>query len=138
MKTSVHTHHATTYSRIDIDSHADTCAFGDGALIVHMTDQRGNVLPYTEELGPKEDVPIVTASVAYDCPTMYQTYILFYHQSLHIPGMERHLMAPAQVRENDVGVNDTPWFTPQTTRGPSCPTPSGRTTPPQTYISHYG
>ena len=89
-----HTHQATTYSRADIDSHADTSAFGDGALIYEKTEQRVNVHPYSSDMGPRTDVPIGTAAVAYDCQATYQTYILFFPQSLLIEGMDRHLIHP--------------------------------------------
>ena len=59
-------------------------------------------------MGPRTDVPIGTAAVAYDCPSTYQTYILFFPQSLLIEGMDRHLICPTQLRENNVGINEVP------------------------------
>jgi len=55
-----------------------------------------------------EEVPIVTAAVAYDCPTTYNTYILFFHQSLHFPTLNKHLLCPNQLRDYQVTVNSTP------------------------------
>ena len=105
---SVNTHTDLSTSRADIDSHADTCAFGDGALIHHETGQKVTVHPFTEGLESMEDVAIVTACLAYDCPNTYQTYILFFPQSLYIPGMENHLLCPAQLRQNAVRINEVP------------------------------
>ena len=59
-------------------------------------------------LGKVTEVPVVTAAIAYDCPTTYHTYILFFHQSLHFPQMNRHLLCPNQIRSNQIVVNDTP------------------------------
>ena len=82
-----------------------------------MTNQRVTVHPYTSDLGSMQDIQIGTAVLAYDCPLTYQTYILFFPQSLHIPGMERHLICPAQLRTNNVGINEVPLVhTPQNKR----------------------
>ena len=114
---SVNTNYSDTHSRAEIDNHADTSAFGDGALMISMTNQRVTVHPYTSDLGSMQDIQIGTAVLAYDCPLTYQTYILFFPQSLHIPGMERHLICPAQLRTNNVGINEVPLVhTPQNKR----------------------
>ena len=61
-----------------------------------------------ESLGTIKDVKVVTAALAYDDPEAWHSYILFYHQSLYIPSMKRHLLNPNQMRANDVTVNETP------------------------------
>jgi hypothetical protein len=45
--------------------------------------------------------------VAYDDPNTYQTYILFFPQSLYIPSLKRHLLCPNQMRTNGITINDT-------------------------------
>jgi hypothetical protein len=54
------------------------------------------------------NVPIVTAAVAYDCLITDQTFVLFFHHSLFFDSMNKHLICPAQLRSNGVAVNDVP------------------------------
>jgi len=91
-----------------LDPNCDTCTFGKGARIVYDTGgQTVSVDPFLESLGTLQRVRIVTAAVAYDDPTTYQTYILFFHQSLYIPSLQRHLLCPNKMRTNGVTINDT-------------------------------
>jgi hypothetical protein len=80
--TNTNTEHADK-SPAELDSHADTCSFGRNAYIVHETGETITVSGFIDELGTVKKVPIVTAAVAYDDPATYQTYVLFYHQSLY-------------------------------------------------------
>ena len=91
-----------------MDSHADTCSFGPSCLVVHDTEQRISVDPFEKTLGSINDVPIVTAAIAYDCSITYNTYILFFHQSLYFEKLENHLICPNQLRHNNITVNDIP------------------------------
>ena len=102
---------------VELDSHADTGVFGEGALMVEDTGQRVTVEGYSRSLGLTKDIPVVTVAVAYDCPTTMATYILFFPQSLHLPQMDHHLLPPFQLRENGVTVNDIPiQHTPEAAR----------------------
>jgi len=100
--------HTPTSARAELDSHADTCCFGPNAFIVHDTEQTISVEPFDKTLGTINNVKIVTAAVAYDCPATYQTYVLFFPQSLYFPTLQKHLLCPNQMRMNDVVVNDVP------------------------------
>ena len=55
-----------------------------------------------------QNVRVVTAAVAYDCPISYTTFILFFPQSLFLPRMEHNLLCPDQLREFGITVNDIP------------------------------
>ena len=92
----------------ELDSHADTCSFGPNAYLVQDTGQTISVTGFLENLGTVRNVRIVTAAVAYDCPDTSHTYILFFHQALYFPKLDKHLICPAQLRANNVIVNDTP------------------------------
>ena len=61
---------------MELDSHADTCAFGSACLILQETGRTVTVEGFGEDLALLDDVPIVTAAVAYDCPTTGHTYVL--------------------------------------------------------------
>jgi Reverse transcriptase (RNA-dependent DNA polymerase) len=92
----------------ELDSHADTCCFGPSAYIIRDTDKTISVTGFHEDLGTVNDVPIVTAAVAYDCALTGHTFILFFHHSLYFDSMTKHLICPAQLRSNGVTVNDIP------------------------------
>jgi hypothetical protein len=62
-------------SYCELDYHADTCCFGPGAYIIHDTHQTISVNGFIESLGTLTNVPIVTAAVAYDCPSTLHTSI---------------------------------------------------------------
>jgi hypothetical protein len=94
--------------RTEVDSHADTCAFGNQAYMVQDTGAHVNVDGFVSSIGTVQHVAICTMAVAYDCPTNLQTYILFFPQALYTKGMSTNLLSPFQLRDNRVTVNDTP------------------------------
>jgi hypothetical protein len=102
----------------ELDTHEDTCCFGKGAYIM-STDHHScaKVSGFSVKLGKVISVPIVTATVAYDCPISFQTYILIFHQSLYIEKLNSHLICPNQLRLAGKTVNDCPLqFTPTSKR----------------------
>ena len=96
------------YNRAEADTHADTTAVGPDAYIQHYTGYSVTVHPFTEGLNHLNEVPIVTACIAYECPTTLNTYVLFIHQALYIDSLKNHLLCPNQFRHNGVTFNDTP------------------------------
>jgi hypothetical protein len=98
------------YSHAKLDSHADTCAFGDSAFIIQDTFQSASVSPFLQSLRSITDVRIVTAAIAYDGPETFTTFILHFSQSLYIPELENPLIAPNQLRSHGIIVTDTPLF----------------------------
>ena len=93
---------------MELDSHADTTALGSVCHVLQETGRTVTVEGFGESIGSLDDVPIVTAAVAYDCPTTFRTFILVFHECLHIPEMENHLVNPFQMRMEGVTVNDVP------------------------------
>ena len=58
-----------THWRLELDSHADTCAFNpSGCLVINDTGDAVTVEPFTAQLGDLTEVPICTVAVAYDDP----------------------------------------------------------------------
>jgi hypothetical protein len=96
------------HTRLELDSHADTCAFGPGCLIVFDTGRLVCVAGFDSTLGTKSGAAIATIAVAYDCPTTLRTYILFFHEALYIPTMTTHLVNPFQLRAHGVDIQDIP------------------------------
>jgi hypothetical protein len=96
--------------RVDLDSHADTCCVGNGALIVNQTERTVRVTPFLQSLGSVDKVPVVTAAIAYDDPTTGEVFVLVIHQALHFPEMKNCLLSPMQLRLNDIEINERPKF----------------------------
>ena len=86
------------HSRAELDSHADTTAVGDGCLILRDTGKTVNVGGFDKDIGTLTDIKVVTSALAYDCPTDSTTFVLIFHESLHVPNMEGHLICPYQMR----------------------------------------
>jgi hypothetical protein len=69
----------------ELDSHADTCCFGGNVLLLSQDlAQTAEFIPFIADLGHLTSVPIVSVALAYDCQTLYQTFILIFHQVLYI------------------------------------------------------
>ena len=81
---------------------------GPDAYIQHYTGYHVTVHPFTDGLSHLNEVPIVTACIAYDCPATLHTYVLFIHQALYMNTLKNHLLCPNQFRHNGVTFNDTP------------------------------
>ena len=79
------------HARAELDSHADTCAFGSACRIVYDTGDYVSVEPFEQSLGAVTKVPIVTAAVAYDNPIDHEIYI---------PTMDTHLLPPFQIQHS--------------------------------------
>lgn len=70
--------------RSELDSHADTCCIGDNALVLYYHNQTVYVAPFLDSFGTEDQVPIVTAAIAYDDPINAQTYIIIVQQALYV------------------------------------------------------
>ena len=56
------------HARMELDSHADTCALGDACMILQETGRTVSVGGFGKAVGTLDGVSVVTAAVAYDCP----------------------------------------------------------------------
>lgn len=109
---------SSTESTLELDSHADTCVLGRGALIIQDYDRPVNVTSYDPALGNKT-YQTVTGVLGFVHPRTGQLYHLVVHQCIHIPHLTHHLLCPMQARVNDVTINEVPKFL--------CPDPSPNT-----------
>ena len=57
-----------TQSKVELDSHTDTCTIGINVLVAYTHERKVNVSSYDPTLGSVKDLYIVNANVAYDCP----------------------------------------------------------------------
>jgi hypothetical protein len=94
---------------IHIDSHADWCVFSEHSTIIYSDlSQTVNFTPFKANLGIVQGIPVSTIGAAYDDTKSFATYILMFHESLQVLGMEHHMLCPNQLRENGIQVNDIP------------------------------
>ena len=95
-------------SKSELDSHANMVVLGKECFVFEPTGKTCSVEPFSSELGIAQNVPIVDAALAYDCPFTYETYILIIRNALHIETMQHNLIPPFIMREGGVQVNDIP------------------------------
>jgi len=110
MASAAHQLDDATEHSTDLDSHADTCVVGKRALIVHLMDKKVNVTGFDPAQGKVKDLDLVSAALAYDCPTTGEVTVLMVHQAVHVPTMENDLLCPMQMRLNDITLNECPKF----------------------------
>ncbi len=94
---------------IELDSHANTCVLGHGALIILDYNRPVSVVGYDESLGRKT-YQTMSGVVAYDDPQTRMTLHLIINQAIHIPHLDHHLLCPMQCPVNDVIINNLPKF----------------------------
>jgi hypothetical protein len=94
---------------LELDSHADTCVLGCGALITLDYTRPVSVVGYDQSLGSKTH-QTVSGVVAYDDHQTRRTLHLIINQAIHIPHLYHHLLCPMQCRVNDMTVTNLPKF----------------------------
>ena len=92
----------------DLDSHANMVVVGKQATIIQHSGRTVEVNAFADVCKKVENVPIVDAAVAYDCPYTMKTYILIMRNALYIPTMKHNLIPPFIMREAGLVVNDVP------------------------------
>ena len=93
---------------LELDSHADTCCVGAGALIIADYDRPVTVTGYDPQLGTRT-LRTVSAVLEYT-KSNGQRYHLLINQAISIPNLDHHLLCPMQCRVNDIIINDCPKF----------------------------
>jgi hypothetical protein len=96
-------------SSLELDSHANTTVLGAGALIIQSYDQPVEVVGYDPQQG-LQTFEMVSGILAFDHPRDGQVYHLVFHQAIHMPQLDHHLLCPMQCHINDMTVNDVPKF----------------------------
>ena len=95
------------FTLCELDSHADTCCFGDACKVMYETG-RADVRGFHEDLGQLKEAKIATVMVAYDNESTGETMLLIFHQVLYLPRLDHHLLNPFQMRQNGITINDIP------------------------------
>jgi len=99
----------TVAGACELDSHADTCVAGANSVVLEATHQTVNVSAFSDVHQTMDNIPIVTAAMAYDDPTTGITYILIMGQALYMGDkMKNTLLCPNQLRSNGIIVDECP------------------------------
>ena len=105
---------SSTYTRMQLDSHADTVVLGRNCVILAYTGRECDVSPYSDTYEAIQGVPIVSAATAWTCQSTGETHILVFHEALWMGDVLDHsLINPNQLRHYGVTVQDNPYHTDQ-------------------------
>ena len=66
--------HADPTTYCELDSHANTCVAGAGFVLYSPSDRNVSVHPFSEELGPVQNIPIATVATVWTNPRDGQPY----------------------------------------------------------------
>ena len=93
--------------RTEFDSHANMAVVGKHAYILNVSGKKARVQPYSPNYKP-QDIPIVDASVMYECPYSGNRVILVMRDALHVKEMVNNLIPPFIMREAGIQVREIP------------------------------
>ena len=95
--------------RAEIDTRADTTCAGAAFVLLETTGKECDVKGFHDDMAPIRNIPIATCATAYDHPTLQETIILLFHETLYFgKDMEHSLINPNQVRDNGLTVDCCP------------------------------
>ncbi len=94
---------------LELDSHADMTVLGAGTLIMQSCNRPVEVVRYDPQQG-SQSFEMVSGVLALDHLQDGQVYHLVFHQAIHMPQLDHHLLCPMQCCINDMTVNDVPKF----------------------------
>ena len=73
---------------------------GKHCVIFDDTGKTCTVNAFLESAGKTDNVPIIDATVVYDCPYQCETFILLMQNALYIPELEINLLQSFIARES--------------------------------------
>jgi hypothetical protein len=74
---------ATSSSRCEPDSHADTTVAGKNMCMIDPTGIKVDIATNLDEVSQLTDIPIATAGTVFDCPTAgASSWLLVFHETL--------------------------------------------------------
>jgi hypothetical protein len=95
--------------RTEFDSHADTCGVNDTAKVLSYTGKLVKVSAYSPMVKKLENIPIVSAALAYDDALTCETFIIIINQALYFgQHLKKIKLNPNQSRVHRIQVEDTP------------------------------
>ena len=100
---------AVVKTKVELDSHVDTCVVGDHCLIVCDHNRPFNVYGYNPKAGLKH-ARVVDAAVTYKVPETGQVVFLSIYQAIEIKSFNHHLLCPMQCCMNGMLKDEVPKF----------------------------
>ena len=97
-----------SWSRTELDSHADSPVVGTNARIIKYMNREVTVSGFSDTLGNISKVPVVQAAVIYDCEYSGKSYVIYINNALFIKSMTNNLIPPFLMRLNGLDVNECP------------------------------
>ena len=97
-------------SRSELDNHANMPVVRSHVEIFDDTGKTCTVNSFSESAGKIENIKIVDAVMAYDCPYRAKTFLLLMRNALHVPEFPLNLLPPFILREGGVQVDECPKF----------------------------
>ena len=94
-------------SRKEFDSHANMIVVGENARVVNWTGRKAKVQPYSPNY-EAQNIPIVDATILYECPYSGKRVVLVVRDSLYVKEMEQNLTLPFIMRETGIIVRKIP------------------------------
>lgn len=96
------------YGRLKVDTRADTFVAGRNCTVMSFSEQICDVMPYSDDYWPKENIPIYQVANGYTSING-QKSILVFNEALWMPELEASLMNPNQLRHYGIEVQDHPY-----------------------------
>ena len=93
--------------RTELDSHANMTVVGQNSYIVMDTGKLAEVNPYNPDYKSMR-LPIVDATLQYDCPYSGDVFILVVRNAIFVKFMNNNLLPPFALQEAGIVVNETP------------------------------
>ena len=78
------------------------------AYILNYKSRNAEVIPSTLYYDMLKDVPIIGATIAYDCPFSGKTYLLVCQNSMFVSSMTHNLIPQFILIEANIVVNNVP------------------------------
>ena len=93
-------------SRTGSDSHTNMVVLGKHSNVGDNTGKIAQISHFTLDYKSMENVSIASGSITYEHPYSEESYVIIYHNTLHIPSMLNILTHLFVMRKADTTLND--------------------------------
>ena len=97
-------------SSTELDSHADSPVVGKNVYILCSTGRKISVKGFTDQLGAPILVPVVDATIIYDCEYTKKAVVPVIRNALHLRNMNVNLTSPFMIRLAGLHVDECQKF----------------------------
>ena len=79
---------------------------GPDCFLFECSGRTCEVHPFTDTLELVNNVPIVDAAIAYDCPYTHHTYVILCKNTLYVTSIQHNILTPFVMQESGATVNN--------------------------------